>query len=250
MQTHEIKSILRSKFKSPEWALLFEVGDSTGARQKRWADAVAMNLWPSRGLELHGFEIKSRRGDWLKELKNPAKSAPIQNYCERWWIVAPEGIVKHDELPPTWGLYETRPTGTLIKAVDAPKLESVPMDRNFVAAMLRRSSEIDENEVNVTVNQAVQALRLKDEIRFQNEVERRTAHTKAIENKIARIESISGIRIDRWIDEEKLGRAIGLVMQSGVLDAHETVRATRNMAVAMLDRIEKSLNELERIQGK
>ena len=33
----------------------------------RYADAIAMNLWPSRGLAVHGFEIKISRGDWQRE---------------------------------------------------------------------------------------------------------------------------------------------------------------------------------------
>lgn len=63
MKTAEIKAALRAKFCAPEWAIMFEVGDGTGASQSRWADAVAMNLWPSRGLQIHGFEIKAHRSD-------------------------------------------------------------------------------------------------------------------------------------------------------------------------------------------
>ncbi len=65
-----------------------------------------MNLYPSRGLEINGFEVKGSRQDWIKELKSPEKSAPVQRFCDRWWIVAPAGIIQPGELPPTWGQFE------------------------------------------------------------------------------------------------------------------------------------------------
>ena len=55
----------------------------------RYADAVAMNLFPSRGLALHGFEIKVSKSDFKSEIENPEKSVPVQQYCDHWWIVAP-----------------------------------------------------------------------------------------------------------------------------------------------------------------
>src|SRR5438876_1169784 len=69
------------------------------------ADALAMSLWPSRGLELHGFEIKASRADWRTELRNPETADEIATRCDRWWIVAGSAdIVTDGELPPTWGL--------------------------------------------------------------------------------------------------------------------------------------------------
>ncbi len=50
----------------------------------RAADAVAMDLWPSKGLEIHGHEVKVSRSDWLSELKQPEKCEPVKRYCDRW----------------------------------------------------------------------------------------------------------------------------------------------------------------------
>src|SRR3546814_12925642 len=96
MNTAQINAALRARFCAPGWALLFNVGNATGATQRRWADAVAMNLYPSRGLELHGFAVKASRSDWLSELKQPDKSAPVQKLCDRSWVVAPPGVVNED----------------------------------------------------------------------------------------------------------------------------------------------------------
>lgn len=59
MNADAIRHALRQKFPAQEYALFFEVRSATGFPGRlRSADALAMSLWPSRGLELHGFEIK------------------------------------------------------------------------------------------------------------------------------------------------------------------------------------------------
>lgn len=42
----------------PEWVFIPEFGIGSDNRR---ADAFAMGLWPSRGLQLHGFEVKVNR---------------------------------------------------------------------------------------------------------------------------------------------------------------------------------------------
>ena len=54
----DIHAALRLRYAQPEWAIMFEVANGTGAAQRRYADAIAMNLFPSRGLCVHGFEVK------------------------------------------------------------------------------------------------------------------------------------------------------------------------------------------------
>lgn len=83
-----VLDLLRKRYEPPAWAFLEQVRNSTGwKRTERYADAVAMSLWPSRGLEVHGFEIKVSRSDVLKELRDPEKAAPIMRFCDRWWLV-------------------------------------------------------------------------------------------------------------------------------------------------------------------
>ena len=104
MMSADLRELLRKRYPSQAWALMWEVGDATGARHSRWADALAMSLWPTHGLRLHGFEIKVSRGDWLRELKDPSKAEAIAQYCDHWWLVtADDSIAKKEELPPNWG---------------------------------------------------------------------------------------------------------------------------------------------------
>lgn len=145
LTTADVNAALRLRYTAPEWALMFEVAASTGWAG-RYADAIAMNMYPSRGLALHGHEVKISRSDWLRELKKPEKAEAISQYCDFWWVVTLPEIVRADELPLGWGLMELR--GKSLKVVTkAPQRDTTSLDRNFMAAMLRRAHQIDEATV-------------------------------------------------------------------------------------------------------
>lgn len=241
MKTPDVSAALRARFCGPEWALFFEVGDATGGRHNRWADAVAINLYPSRGLEINGFEIKVSRSDWLRELKNPEKSAPVQRYCDRWWIVCPPAVIAPGELPPTWGQYEIRPGGKIQQIIAAPKLAAQPVTRDFVAAMLRRASEVDESLVNAAVGVEIERLRAGDEKRIAREIESRTSRSTELAETIAKIERVSGIKITAWSDSEEIGRAVKAVMASGALKTYSGVGALREQAKRIVAHCDEAL---------
>src|SRR4051812_4949848 len=103
--TAETTARLLAMFCAPEYAILKEVAKGTGTNGGRYADAVAMSLYPSRGLHLYGFEVKTSRADWLSELKSPRKAEDIACFCDFWYLViGSNDIVKVGELPETWGL--------------------------------------------------------------------------------------------------------------------------------------------------
>ncbi len=98
---------LEARHPKKEWAFLQQVRNSTGfaSRTVRTADFLALSLWPSRGLSLHGFEAKQARGDWKREREDPAKAEEIAQYCDFWWLVVTSAsIAPLDEVPETWGL--------------------------------------------------------------------------------------------------------------------------------------------------
>lgn len=57
-----------------EHAFLAHVRNAAGFDANRTFDAVAVNLWPSRGLSIHVYEVKVSRSDWKRELAKPAKA--------------------------------------------------------------------------------------------------------------------------------------------------------------------------------
>ena len=132
---------LGKKHSGQAWAFFSMVREKTGAGVSRTLDAMAMSLWPSRGLELHGFEIKVSRHDWKRELSKPAKAEAMASRVHRFWIAAPLGIVELEDLPPTWGLYEVDDKGQLFQSRPAPRLDPPEPTWLFLAAILRRSSE-------------------------------------------------------------------------------------------------------------
>jgi hypothetical protein len=220
MKTVDVKAALRARFIAPEWAIFFEVGDGTGSSQRRWADAVAMNMWPSRGLEIHGFEIKVSRSDWLRELKDPAKSAKVQQYCDRWWIITPKGIIKPGELPPTWGHYEVSDSGVIRQVVAAPQLESVAINRSFMAAMLRRAGGVDEDAVASMVRTGIEKVRAGDKERFEREVEARTRNEKYLRERVLEFEAISGLQISKGYLTEEAAKSVRFVLDVGAFQAY------------------------------
>jgi hypothetical protein len=250
MRTADVNAALRARFCAPEWALFFEVGDATGAQHRRWADAVAMNMYPSRGTEIHGFEVKVSRSDWTKELKTPDKSGPVQQYCDRWWIVTPAGIVKDGELPPTWGHYEVSPGGKIVQKVAAPKLEAVPVSRAFVASMLRRASGADEETVSALVHKQVEAARENDRKRIDREVESRTREHEELQRRVREFEEASGLTIgNRWTDGAELGKAVKLVMASGVGKTYGGINSIRNTVMSTLKELDKALSAFNVPEG-
>lgn len=217
--------LLRRRYPSPEWALLFEVRNATGysSRVTRYADAIAMNLWPSRGLEVLGFEIKSYRGDWIRELKDPSKAEVISAYCDHWWIVAAnKDVVKPEELPPTWGLLvaQAGEKGKLICVRDAPKLTCKELDRNFVASMLRRSYEQMESEIKRAIETNDEVVKAHEEGvksgKADAAVELKILRSKVgdLEMAIRNFEEASGVKIDKW-DGGRIGDAVRAVMRAG-----------------------------------
>ena len=132
---------LREKYQPPTFAFLPQVADGTGSNKSRTADAIVMGLWPSRGLDIIGFEIKVSRSAWLQELKKPAKAESIARFCDQWYVVVADvGIVKDGELPSAWGLMAPRGNGKLWTHKEAPMKEAEPITRRFLAAILRNAA--------------------------------------------------------------------------------------------------------------
>lgn len=143
IKSEELKLALKRAFPSPGWQVFYEVANDTGVRASRRADAVAIGIWPSNGHLIHGFEIKVSRSDFLNEMKNPTKSQEVFQFCDRWSLVTPIGMVKADELPAPWGLM-TFGGNTLRTVKKAPQLDRQPLTPGFVAAMLRKAGEADD----------------------------------------------------------------------------------------------------------
>lgn len=147
-KTDKLIALLSQQYPEPRFAFIPEFRAGTGFGRESRADAIAMDLWPSAGLELIGFELKTSRSDWLRELKQPDKADPIKQFCDRWYLVVDESsIVRHglgeSEVPIDWGFispdYSSYPYKPKVTK-EAPKLTPEPIDRLFLASLMRRAS--------------------------------------------------------------------------------------------------------------
>lgn len=218
-----IYKALKERFCAPEYAIFFEVANGTGSNIRRYADALAMGLFPSRGNVMHGIEVKSSRGDWLRELKQPNKAEEgVFKYCDHWWIATMPGVIKsRDELPPTWGWLEYKVAlkegeqSSLRQMVAAPKLEPVPMTRAFIAALLRRANEADTAMIDRLVREKTARLDAERENRIKNAVDQRMRSVEERMEKIDAIEKHLGISLTDWSARPGYGRIIKALSDAG-----------------------------------
>jgi len=203
---------LRERYSAPQYAFLSHVRNATGwSRTTRTADALAMSLWPSRGLHITGFEIKSSRHDWVRELENPQKADEIAGRVDFWVVVLGHAdIIKAGELTPTWGLLVPGPRGTLTCAKE-PTLnpDAKEITRPFLAAILRRTSETAASKVEVAA--AVKAQREK----ITQEIESRlTERAGGAVKKLADIEAkLDAFRAETGIQAWEIGADLGKAMK-------------------------------------
>ena len=119
---------------------------------RRTADAVVLDTWQS-GQWLNaphpfqGFEVKTSRADWLRELKDPLKAEAVARYCRQWWLVIPDlSMVKAGELPPDWGLLLCHGDG--LRAAVPARLRAVEEPtRGFWVAFTRAAVKTEERRL-------------------------------------------------------------------------------------------------------
>lgn len=241
MRESDVVRVLRTKYAGGDWVLIPQVPDGTGGNKSRTADAIAMSLWPSRGLELHGFEVKVSRSDWLKELNGSgAKAHAVAKHCERWWIVATAGIVKIDELPVAWGLMVVNAAGDgMTVKKQAPVQSSEPITRKFLAGLLRAA---DRHYASIhTPDGHAKELQAKFQSGYEAGLKAADSRTGTnwqerydeLAKQLLAFQQSSGITINQYSDGKKIGE---LVQKARLLDgrqlrvrAEELRRASREL---------------------
>lgn len=237
----DIRSGMSKRWAAPEYAIMWEVGEATGAQSGRYADAVIMSLWPSRGLELHGVEIKISRADWRREAADPKKAEAIAKFCDRWWVhTAPNVVADLSEVPPAWGMREY--DGRAWKTVREAGLNTAaPLTRGFLASLLRRADGTMRHLVNDAMAEGRKALdmeRDKERTRWATELEsavvRRTGKIAERSEDMALFEAAFGG--DHWKDWAKIGaaaKALADVGDKGWAPLAERLRAAAHEIAAI-----------------
>lgn len=233
MNSSEIASALKAKYQPPQYALLFEVRNQTGYSrpQQRYADAIVMDLYPSNGLHLSGFEFKTSRQDLMNDLSNPAKHQEIARHCNFWWLVVGDGkIIKEGEIPEKWGLMVPRGDHLIIKK-HAPLQYVEVIPNYFVASLLRSALRASpaEKEIEVAVRKAIDLDRKNSKQNIEYQLRDNQKKIERLQGMVDEFEEKSGIKIEAW-DAGRSGEAVKFIKEGGLDGLNMRVLSIKKIA--------------------
>lgn len=212
----------------PAHVIVPSVRSDAGFSARRTIDAVAMGLWPSRGLHLTGFEIKCSRSDWVREMKNAAKAEEFAGVVDFLYLVtaAPE-IVQPGELPHGWG-HLTVKGGKLSQMAEPKALHDLTpgkdrrtsfpehFNRGFLAALLRQAARQGASTPE-KIAEAVAIERAYQERLREDGVAGYKQRAEDLQKIIHEFEQASGLRLrDKYAwggrDPAEIGKAVRMVL--------------------------------------
>ena len=218
MNENEVIDKLREMFSLPEYAFMPQVRNGVGFSRavNRTADAIAMGLWPSRGLSLHGFEVKCSKADLKSELNNPSKADAIGKYCNYWWLVVSDvKITDNLIIPTTWGIIECSKKVKVIK--QAEELKPIPLDKQMVASILKKAMEhcVPESIIvkRIEVEKKNYFKEQKNELyrTLNRELEYYKDKYNKLNDIVVKFYDKTGIDLERIWDEDNLFKIIKIV---------------------------------------
>lgn len=243
---------------SGEWAFLTHVRDEAGFSATRTIDALALSLWPSRGFELHGFEVKVSRSDWLRELADPAKADGAIARCDRWWLVAAEGVAKVAEMPTGWGLLVAQGDG-LRAAVQAPKLPRTDAERlvsrSWLVCLLRAAGAVPksrpEDIAKAHEEGFAEGKRAAERAsgNWQKQAELAQERWQALDGAVREFEREAGFTLREWQQATSgRGAEIGRLVRAA-LDGDQAVRSQRDRLTRMAKELRGASERLLELAG-
>lgn len=208
LKTQDVQDRIAEKFSVDNgYACIFEVRDGAGHSGNRTIDVIVMNLWPSRGLDIWGIEIKASRSDWLREVKNPEKADKIFSMVNSFFVaVADKDIIKPGELPKDWGLLV--PHGKSMKFVEPGVHKDVEVSRSFLAAMLKATQTRTPAEIirQTAYNKGFEEGRKV--VADDYHANRMKNHLNELQKSVNEFQEASGLKIDGWNQGKRLGELV------------------------------------------
>lgn len=231
---------LRVRFAWPEYVLLEEVGfggDGGFLGRGSRADGIAIGQWHSTGYGLQGFEVKATRADWLREVRTIGKADAAIRYCSRFWLVAPEGVAKPEELPGNWGWMAPHGSNgrrTLRVRRQAPRLEAAPLPpgtiAHFLGVAVRRGSGDVARNLRAEYEKGVEAGREQEARKYRPEA------LSSLRAAVDRFEEASGVKISEY-DGADVGKAVRFVRGGGLSRQEKKLRELGSTALEILQAI-------------
>ncbi len=232
---NDVVSLLKAKHAAPQWAFVENVCEST--QNHRRCDAMAVGQWHSVGQHLHGFEVKVARSDWQREMQDVAKAETFARYCDYWWLVATEGVVKIEEMPERWGLMEVVGGGLKVRRI-ATKREPEPLSRGLLVMLTRRAAE--QNPADAALK-AAREEGWKEGYARGKETTHDARGYESLQQSVADFETASGVSIRHEWEAGKIGAAVKLVMAGA--DGTDRIRSSVESALRTLDYARERIGE-------
>lgn len=248
MTERQFFEALKKRFEPREYAMVPQVRNGTGFNKRtRTADAIAISLWPSRGIDVHGFEFKDSRSDWLKEWADSEKSEEIGRYCDFWWLVTSNvKICTLDELPKNWGMISVGPDGGTTVLNKAPRRKPEPPTIGLLASILKAAQDVVTGEAEI-LERIKKAVAATENATYESLNKARNdgmaigrQDCLTLEKRVDEFEAASGIKIDTWGNGKKIGDAVRFVLDGGFIDVEDRFRKM----ILTCDRIKSVATEM------
>ena len=140
----DVRALLHEKFSDTrQYAYAEEVGNSTGAQQRRRLDMVVVDCFASHCFAIEGIEVKISKSDLRRELQDSSKHNIFYENLDYYSLAAPASVVDIDLIPKHWGLYLVHEgkNGLFLRTHRKPcSLHDAyigAVDKGFIAALLR-----------------------------------------------------------------------------------------------------------------
>ena len=246
--TRDVVVALGARYQDAKWVNIPECPFNG-----RYCDWFSYGVWNSTGGNIIGHEIKVSRSDWLREIQDPNKAEACAKYCTHWYIVAPRGLIKPEELHAEWGLMELS-SGKLKISRPAVRKKPQVIEGRLLGEIMRR---LQKNSRDDSLIEA-RAVELADfkirSVTHQLEWRAKNAdkQLQALHALVDEFEAKSGLKIDRW-DGSRMAEAVAVMERlrdsSIVSDLDYTAdkfqRAAMQMRTAAMQ-IRQQTKEIER----
>lgn len=234
MTTTELRQRLRLRCQWPDWALYeeFSLGAGRDGRPSYTiADAVALGMTGRTHGQVHGFEVKASRPDWVREMRTIGKADDVLQFCHRWWLVAPADVARADELPGTWGWLV--PHGRSLRvARQAPLLLPRELGPGQVRALVWAAVEKLNRNADVAARLVEEYERGKRDALLDRRIAGDESAAERLAREVADFEEASGVKIGGWAGGRELGQQVRFLTDGGLRAQKEQLRYT---AEAVLD---------------
>lgn len=221
----------------------------------RRADALSVGLWPSRGIKLEGFELKTNRRDWLSELEDHEKAEPAMTVCDHFWLVTNPDVLQPGELPEKWGLLLSNGKRRHLKVEKpAPALQpeiEAPIHRLLLPTLLRCVGALNRTEMVEWREQAREdAARqvANQQAALEHSLETARERNREHEEAWERFCKLAGLDFYEWlrVDAERM-QLVGEIAQAlrdgprGMKRIAERIEGVRTQATQLIEKLDTAL---------